>query len=587
MRKRIFSFLLVASLLCGATASAADHDNWNLSGTEQIYVHVNGTLFLTGEYMYYTVYCLDRAKGVLSQQSKIAYIELIGKDQKAVFKQKIALDKGVGRADFFIPNRVGSGSYKLIAYTMGMKPMGLEHFYQQDIRIINPYLGDQSSIVSETAAMGGVKAEVDSEKTKKQEVAATPGTNQFELLMETDTFRRRSEVEVALRNNINLNGLGRYSMSVRRLDQLPEKAPRSSVDVVTGSDRKNVMGSPNLFSIEKEGSIVSGTLISKVSDRTVGGRDVALSIPGKNFYFKVDTASEDGTFRFYIDPNLQSESAYVQVMGEGKEDFLIVMDQTDDLDYRSLSFDAFQIDPSMESTIVNRSIQNQIENAYFEAKPDTVKEQVPDKPFIYYEKKLRYDLDEYTRFNTVEEVFQEIVKLVWTARDKDGERFVRVYKNEFSEPTRDPALVFVDGVFIQDHSDVLDMNADQIQHVTVVRNAYRFGGTDYQGVVLLETKTGGYAYPPNSYTLQLSPVNCEQRKDYFQQGYDSAGRETDHRIPDFRTQLYWNPEIVLTKGEERFSFFTSDATGLYEIALEGFTNDGQPVSLRKRIRVID
>ena len=56
-------------------------------------------------------------------------------------------------------------------------------------------------------------------------------------------------------------------------------------------------------------------------------------------------------------------------------------------------------------------------------------------------------------------------------------------------------------------------------------------------------------------------------------------------IPDYRYQLLWKPDLNLNEGEMSIEFFTSDITGDFEISLEGYTNNGIPVSLRKFITV--
>jgi len=58
-----------------------------------------------------------------------------------------------------------------------------------------------------------------------------------------------------------------------------------------------------------------------------------------------------------------------------------------------------------------------------------------------------------------------------------------------------------------------------------------------------------------------------------------------NRIPDYRNQLLWIPNFKLDRQEKIIKFFTSDNKGVYEICLEGFTNDGKPVSLKQNITI--
>ena len=75
----------------------------------------------------------------------------------------------------------------------------------------------------------------------------------------------------------------------------------------------------------------------------------------------------------------------------------------------------------------------------------------------------------------------------------------------------------------------------------------------------------------------------KEPKQYYHQVYDET--DTAKRIPDYRSQLLWEPNIELQRIVLRFDFFTSNNTGVYEISLEGFTFDGEPVSLKERFIV--
>lgn len=72
-------------------------------------------------------------------------------------------------------------------------------------------------------------------------------------------------------------------------------------------------------------------------------------------------------------------------------------------------------------------------------------------------------------------------------------------------------------------------------------------------------------------------------KKYFNQIYRKENN--NDRIPDYRNQLLWKPHIEFNKEELTIDFFTSDIVGDFEISLEGFTLDGQSVSIREVLKV--
>lgn len=47
------------------------------------------------------------------------------------------------------------------------------------------------------------------------------------------------------------------------------------------------------------------------------------------------------------------------------------------------------------------------------------------------------------------------------------------------------------------------------------------------------------------------------------------------KIPDYRTTLYWKPDVLLTNGQAMVSFFTSDNLSDYTIFVEGISSNGR------------
>ena len=75
----------------------------------------------------------------------------------------------------------------------------------------------------------------------------------------------------------------------------------------------------------------------------------------------------------------------------------------------------------------------------------------------------------------------------------------------------------------------------------------------------------------------------ELAKQYYQQDYRYPQRYK--RIPDYRSQLVWEPQFQLDGSSKDLSFYTSDVKGSFEVILEGFNEKGKPLSLRQVIEV--
>ena len=53
-------------------------------------------------------------------------------------------------------------------------------------------------------------------------------------------------------------------------------------------------------------------------------------------------------------------------------------------------------------------------------------------------------------------------------------------------------------------------------------------------------------------------------------------------VPDYRTTLYWNSTVKLDDtGQAIVEFYTSDAPADYDISIEGITQNGKIIQLKK------
>jgi len=194
-----------------------------------------------------------------------------------------------------------------------------------------------------------------------------------------------------------------------------------------------------------------------------------------------------------------------------------------------------------------------------------------------------YVLDDYTRFPTLKEnVVEVIVELYY--RRENGKYKLRVRNDHKDLEMYGPPLVLVDGLLIQDPSDLFDYSMNNVDKVSLINEPYVYGPNLYGGMISFETKNSDFAtnYAKKYLkTMEIQRPNPE--KIYNSPDYSSGNKL--QRIPDYRYQLLWKPNIKLDQKEETISFYTSDVKGNFEVVLEGFTEHGKPVYLSKTIIV--
>jgi hypothetical protein len=542
---------------------------------EQVFVHHNASLLFAGEYLYYKLYTKNVNTNTFSDLSKVAYVTLVGENKKPVFTHKLSLNKGVGQGDYFIPTSLPSGNYKLIGYTQWMLNGGKDYFFQDDITIINPYQGDQSALsVSENS----------SQQTNNNPFKTT-NNNDVAISLNKKNYGKREQVSLKISKLGEPSIAGDYSLSVKRIDTVNHPLRSTAegyTDAYKNKDKsKSKSINENIYLPELRGEIITGKVTLSGSETPAVDQKVAMSIPGEDFILKVTNTNEDGRFYFNLNKEYSETNASIQVLSNTETAYDIVVDKNPTIDYSTLRFNKFELTQDMKDFILQRSIYNQVENGYFTVKPDTIRSPIPAPPF-YGMKGETFNLDDYTRFSSMKETFVEIIDKVWLRTDKNGKPVFQIRDLDLTSSSDLLPIIIIDGVLVQDHGKLADYNAKKVQKITIIRDKFYLGSYVFQGIIEVETIDGDYY--KSMYNSKISSVelfNAEKRKNYFRQEYAPGSKSKTDRVPDFRNQLLWLPNLSLTNEGTTVDFYTSDNTGMYEVVLEGFTTEGKPVSIRE------
>lgn len=561
---------------------------------EKAYMHLSAATLFSGEYLYYKFYNLNAATGRLSKISRVAYVTLVDPTGQEVVTQKLRLSKGMAYGDFFINTNLLTGDYTLLGYTRWMQNGGLEQVFHQKLRIINPYNTEQAEVpavlrddtMPELSSVGMGSANKLKLGSLLPEFAPTDG-GLIELIMDTTTYTARAPFELRVRNFKGRLGHGEYSLTVTRLDSIPGPMAMSATqygEAFAGVSKTIPKGvGDSILLPEQRGELIYGQVLSEGSPAS--NQELFLSIPGDQYVLKSNTTDTDGNFFSYLREPYDNERLIIQA--PGKTDMEIVLKDVGQLDYSTLTWPAVALDSKMRQALVQRSIHNQLENAYFSVKPDSVPAPDLEDPFFGGIPEV-FVLDDYTRFKTLEETLVEILNLVGYRKAPDGSSYIRVAQDfeTFNEEfNTDPALVLIDGVYIPDPDLIRNFDARLIKRIKVLHDQMMLGGKPYQGVVYFETFEGDFAENykgPN--TLNTTLKLPQPQKLYFRQQFGQESEIFD-QVPDFRSILLWEPELPIESPEVILKGFTSDLKGTFEAKLEGFTTYGKPISVRTRFVV--
>ena len=538
-------------------------ENLQVFPPEQVRLSVNSEVLLAGESLRYKAYLLNSSQGK-SQLSKRVYVSLRNEEDSVVFSHKLKVKNAGAQGGFFIPSSLKSGVYRLIGYTnFSRNNPGNRAYFQKNVLVLNTFLNPEGYPKAvDTLSVDFVKPEgVESLKKKNNTDPLV------QIKTDQQAYGLREKVNVSLLGNAADTG-GEYVLSVRKVNPL-------SIDWKangrTAPDTSDVFYLP-----EVRGEIISGQVLQ--NGRAVENQAVSLTIAGDDFIFMTSKTNPNGRFFFAVDEAYSAQNCTVQIVKDKgyKPSFSLHMDD------RSLPLGKqekriIKLDPKMEAWLRERSVAVQIENAYFDIKKDSLLP-ISSHSLFFDGLGTVYNLDDYTRFPSVRETFVEVISSA-AVRGSGSDAHFLVY-NEY-DPNRLakfndlPPLVLLDGFQIQDSRLLLDYNARDIKSVRVISTPYRYGPKIYSGIISVETIKGDFQLPVQDYSKVTALPPPVTNKLYYRPNYGSGTQLK--RIPDYREQLLWQPQIQMADGRFGTAFYTSDVPGIFEIRLEGFTGFGEYV----------
>lgn len=564
-------------IMLGITLSYGQNTSRTLNTipSEKIFVHQNSASLISGEYIYYKLYCINTKTNTLSDISKVAYLKIINSNKNIVLEQKISLSKGQGQGDIFIPTSIPSGNYKLIAYTQWMVNNKEGNYFQNDITIINPYIGNQH--LRDTEEDNTVLTNTPSNVNK---------TNlELNISLNSSSYSTREKVSVVINSLKKDYQEGNYSISVKSTESISNPIKKTSKTynaLFKNTEQISLLSSnDSIYLPEMRGELLQGKITSSDLNLPLSDINVALSILGDQRLFKIATTNESGMFYFNINKTYNHNEAFIQVFDKNKESYKISIQNPPSINFDDLIFPKFKISSKTRNKILQKSIHNQIENAYYKVKPDSVKSIEPIN--LFPEKKMQtYFLDEYTRFPTLKETIIEIIPEIVFKKTKEHSFFkIRLNSKYNISP-----LVLLDGILIQNHEEIINYDSNKISEISYLKDEYIYGSRRFNGVIVIKTIDHVFKYREQGDYMKVIKLSKPQSiKKYFNQIYQAGNKY--NRIPDYRSQLSWNPDVKLSNQKTIFTFYTSDVQGDFEISLEGFSKSGKAVSLKKMITVKD
>ena len=126
------------------------------------------------------------------------------------------------------------------------------------------------------------------------------------------------------------------------------------------------------------------------------------------------------------------------------------------------------------------------------------------------------------------------------------------------------------------------MNPMDVERIEVLKgpSAAIYGARGANGVIAIFTIRGSFAIKG---ILKFDMLGYHRPREFYSPKY---GTRFDDLVEDYRTTLYWDPDIRTdSTGIAKISFYCSDISSTFHLVVEGISTEGKIGSNEKIIQV--
>ncbi|MBP5719741.1 MAG: hypothetical protein J6W82_01590 [Bacteroidales bacterium] len=522
---------------------------------ERVYISTDRDVYVAGDRVWMSAYCIDAATGRLSDFSRIAYVEVHSPDG-TVETAKVALDGGRGAASLILPNSIATGNYRLLAYTsLGVSETGYNP--DSDGRTISVF-----NTFSTARTEGGVTVE--------------PGAPEAPARSECGALSLSVSGNRSVRITNNGTSSALFNLSVRHSDGIPSPDVRGIAGFCEGLHGVAAPLGFSLFTSEYEGEIIRArvTGTDDAGLKALEGKYAFISSPGNGSNVYSSTIDAGGNVTFYTTNIYGNQDMFLEIEGVDRDNICHLDIQRPFPDFPVGDIDPLVLCSGYADALQLRSLGMQLGHN-FDA--DTLYTPLPTLPGLEFndqECKV-YNLDDYTRFPVMEELFTEFIQEIRVRRSGSGKelqvRTIDALNNSYFP--QGTALVLLDGVPVLDHEKILAYDPLLVRRIEVYPGAYFLGIRNFRGVVNFVTYKG--TLPSMKFEDNVRIVSFQGCSIPMAYTCEGVGKDW----PDYRQTIWWHPLLRLAPGESmEIKYKAPDYSGAFEVFAEGLTEAGEPLS---------
>ncbi len=527
---------------------------------ERVYVSTDREVYVAGDAVWMSAYCVDASSGKLSTFSKTAYVE-VHSSAGMVQTAKVALEGGRGGGRLMLPNSLPTGNYRLLAYTaLGASEEGFDPAVgARTLSVFNTFSNERIE--------GGVKV-----VGQAPAAAALPQSGGLAVSASAGAAGK-ARITVTNRGSEAVT----FSLSVRHGDGIPAPEGGRIADFV-GSMRAlpAARGFNDDVVPEYEGEIIRARVTGTDAEglQSVKEKYAFISSPGDGQNIYTAPISDDGTATFFTSNIYGDQNMFLEIEDVDRDNICHLEILSPFLNLDPGDIPALALYPGYAEALELRGVAMQLERNF---DSDTLYSELPARQHLVLDPNSckSYILDDYTRFPVMEDIFIEFIPEI-RARQVNGKRELQVLVTDQRGQYRSlhgMALILLDGVPVLDHGKILSYDPLLVKRIDIYPDSYFVGIRGFSGIVNFVTYKG--TLPSMAFEDNVRIVDFQGTSYPLAYTCEGVGDE----YPDYRQTLLWHPLLTLGPGESmEMDCKMPVYSGRFEAVAEGLTSSGGPVS---------
>ncbi len=535
---------------------------YNADQPDKILIVLNKSFYVSGETIWYKVYILNK-----SSETKVVHVGLFNSSGKLLTDQKLQIIDGTAHRSIEIPIEWNDDVYRLEVITrwnLNFDGLGI---FEMKIPIYNSslhlnYLSTNYHVMSSSDFPDSIKQTFPFLKLDFDKKIYNPGDS---VSLKILTSKVGSHYDLAV--------------SVLDFSQIPTDETTENKFAVSSSDQVNPkLSFPIIYQHEMDLSLV-GAILKTDKSSVINSNQLSIYLSSQHKFLRAKAVN--GNFSTDLPDINGQEIIQVLDMNPFQEQmpYIRQIPIWDHISFGQLSDGPPVHTPAIDQYIYHIRLRRKIDEIFirnkdytYQTTPALIDFPKPDMTFDMSKFKLLADLDDF------------ISSVMVSARRyiNDGNHTFRLLNDQTNYFFMYHPWYLVDGLFTYDENEILKTPFESLKSVgfyTNYKSIYHFEPLMIlNGIVKVTTKDQYWEKQILSYPNTFVYQGYYKGKSFKELQPELNADSVD--VPDLRPVVYWDPVVMVTRGQEtRIKFKSTDNTGIFLVKISGVDENDSVVNV--------